>query len=141
MLLVVYLLTKLMNGWYVWQAGGQNQELVTYLTGIAILLPVLVLFAIAKLETHYDHDGIHIRYFPFHFQWHFYSRDEITEISAGTYSPLRDFTGWGIRYGKGGYKAFTVFGKSCIRVVMRDGRKRLLGTQYPEKAAEYVKTF
>jgi len=52
-----------------------------------------------------------------------------------TYKPLRDFGGWGIKYGKGGLKAWTGKGNLGLLVLLKDGRKYLIGSDDPETLA------
>ena len=52
------------------------------------------------LDTHVRESGIFIRFWPFHRKWVVFDFDSFQKAEAITYSPLRDYGGWGIRYGK-----------------------------------------
>lgn len=93
----------------------------TFITAIAIVL--LYLF---RLETTIDAKGIHYRFFPFKkntIPW-----QEIEECYVRQYSPLKEYGGWGIRFGFSG-KAYNVKGNKGIQLKLKSGKKILFGTQ------------
>jgi hypothetical protein len=53
-----------------------------------------------SLDTQVRESGVFIRFWPFHRKWVMFGFDSIQKAEAITYSPLRDYGGWGIRYGK-----------------------------------------
>ena len=62
------------------------------------------------------------------------SKIEVADIASAeqfSYSPLRDFGGWGIRYGKGGIM-YNANGNQSVKLVMKDGKIIYIGTQKPE---------
>ena len=54
--------------------------------------------------------------------------DYIHEAHAITYSPLKDYGGWGIRYGRKG-KAYNVSGNKGVMLSMKDGKAIMIGSQ------------
>lgn len=56
---------------------------------------------------------------------------DIISAEQFSYSPLRDFGGWGIRYGKGGIM-YNANGNQSVKLVMKDGKIIYIGTQKPE---------
>ncbi len=56
------------------------------------------------------------------------------------YRPIREFGGWGIRYGGGGRKAYTVRGDCGVEFRLTSGRKVLFGSARPEEFAAAVRT-
>jgi hypothetical protein len=54
-----------------------------------------------------------------------------------TYRPIRDYGGWGIRYGRGG-KAYNVSGNRGVMLELSDGQKLLIGSQRPEELANAI---
>ena len=56
---------------------------------------------------------------------------DIVSAEQFSYSPLRDFGGWGIRYGKGGIM-YNANGNQSVKLVMKDGKIIYIGTQKPE---------
>lgn len=57
---------------------------------------------------------------------------DIESYVVGKYHPLRDFGGWGIRFGLSG-KAYNIKGKMGLQLVLKNGKKILFGTQHPEE--------
>lgn len=92
--------------------------------------PVMVYTA--GLTTEIRGDGIHIRFIPFHRQYRTMPFDAIQTYEARTYRPLKEYGGWGIRYGAAG-KAYNVSGNRGVQLVLLSGRKILLGSQNPEE--------
>jgi hypothetical protein len=92
--------------------------------------PVMVFTA--GLTTEVRGDGIYIRFFPFHRKFRTMPFDAIQSCEARTYRPLKEYGGWGIRYGVSG-KAYNVSGNLGVQLVLQSGRKILLGSQEPEE--------
>jgi hypothetical protein len=64
---------------------------------------------------------------------------EIVDLDPVTYSPLREFGGWGIRFGFGGKRAWTIRGNRAVRLKLRNGKLFYLGSQDPEGLAEQIR--
>ena len=92
-----------------------------------------------KMTTLIDESGIRYRMYPFHFKYRQISWDQIEKCEVVEYNPLRDYGGWGIRYGKKG-KAFNVAGNKGLELKLKTGEPLLLGTQKPVELAEFLKT-
>ena len=95
---------------------------------IGIGLPLL--FYIARLVTEVRHDGLYVRFFPFHFSFLRFPINGIRSYEARTYSPIGEYGGWGIRYGWNG-KAYNVSGNQGIQLELNGGKRILIGTQRP----------
>jgi len=95
---------------------------------IGIGLPLL--FYTARLITEVRTDGIYIRFFPFHLSFLRFAFDSIKFYEARTYSPIRKYGGWGIRYGWNG-KAYNVSGNQGVQLELNNGKRILIGTQHP----------
>lgn len=54
-----------------------------------------------------------------------------------TYDPLREYGGWGIRYGVGG-RAFNMRGSEGVQLVLRSGQRVLIGSQRARELADAV---
>lgn len=93
-----------------------------------------VLFYSIKLVTEVRYDGLYVRYFPLQFHSHQISYGEIKSYEIRQYSALKEYGGYGIRYGKKG-KAYNVSGDKGIQFEFLDGKKLLIGTQRPEEFA------
>ena len=69
-------------------------------------------------------------FFPIHLKEHLISFDDIVSYKLRTYSPIREFGGWGIRYGFE-CKGYTVSGNKGLEITLKNGRKILFGSQKP----------
>jgi hypothetical protein len=77
-------------------------------------------------------DGIYIRFFPFHFSYKEIAFHDLKSFEVRTYNALREYGGWGIRYGPQG-KAYNVGGNRGVQLVLADGKRILIGSQKPEE--------
>lgn len=108
-------------------ASDWGMLLVWLLAGVA--LPWL--FLAAQLRTEVRDDGIHVRFRPFHLRERSWSFDEIAGMEPRRYSPMKEFGGWGIRLGPAGW-AYNTSGDLGIQLVLRSGKRILIGTQDPD---------
>lgn len=91
---------------------------------------IVILFVVQKLETVVSSDGILYRYPPFIRKWKNIKPHEIFAFTIDTYEPLATYGGWGIRNGsKNAGKAYTISGKTGLKLTLVDGSKILIGTQ------------
>ena len=93
-------------------------------------LPALILSA--RLITEVRNDGIYIRFVPFHFSFHKIAFEELKSFEVRKYNALREYGGWGIRYGPQG-KAYNVGGNRGVQLELVDGKRILIGSQRPEE--------
>lgn len=99
---------------------------VTILTTIPLLL--------MKLVTEVRPDGLYVRFIPFHFKERRYGWADIRSFEPVTYSPLRDYGGWGLRRGRSGW-AFNVKGNRGVLLIFGDGKTLLIGSQAADELA------
>ena len=86
-----------------------------------------------RLVTRVDAAGLHVRFRPF--LRRSIGFDEITSAASVAYRPIRQFGGWGLRYGfKNGW-AYNVSGNRGVQLVLADGKKLLIGSQRPDELA------
>jgi hypothetical protein len=64
---------------------------------------------------------------------------EISSIEPVEYRPIREFGGWGIRFGRNGKRAWTIRGNRAVRLELRDGRIFYVGSEKPERLAERIR--
>ena len=100
--------------------------------GLVILAIVgLFIFAI-KLHVTINTEGITYKYPPFHIKpkqmpWANIESAELMKIN-----PLKEFGGWGLRYGKLG-AAYTTRGRYILHIVQKKGKPINLTIAQPEK--------
>ncbi len=58
--------------------------------------------------------------------------DDIVSMEPVTYSPIREFGGWGIRFGGGGKSAWSTRGNRALVIGLKGGKKVYLGSEKPE---------
>ena len=100
--------------------------------GIGILLPLL--FWQMKLTTRIEAEGIYVRFSPFHFKEKFFEWESISASYVRTYSPLKEYGGWGIKYGFNGQGlVYNVVGNVGLQLKFKEGEPVLIGTQKGEE--------
>jgi hypothetical protein len=62
---------------------------------------------------------------------------DVALVRARTYSPLREYGGWGIR-GMGSNRAYSVSGDRGVELTLVDGRKVLIGSQRADALADAI---
>jgi hypothetical protein len=83
-----------------------------------------------KLVTHVRSEGIFYRYPPFILKERKFDTKEIEKFEIRKYKPIKDYGGWGIRYGRGrAGRAITVSGNEGLQLYLKSGKKVLIGTQ------------
>jgi hypothetical protein len=113
-------------------APPQTNAAVYVSCGIGILLPLL--FWQMRLITRITQDGIYVRFIPFHFKEKFFPWETITASYIRTYSPLKEYGGWGIKYiFNGNGLVYNVAGSVGLQLNFKDGEPVLIGTQKGEE--------
>lgn len=102
------------------------------------MLLLVLLFLSFNLKTEITSNKIHFKFFPFHLKEKEYLISDIQEMEVVKYSPIREYGGWGIR-GFGSNKAFNVKGNMGLKILFKDGTKRLIGTQKPKELEKVIK--
>lgn len=104
---------------------------------ILLMLGISLMLWKTKLHVIVDLEFLHIRFFPF------FKRDiplnDILEWKAKVYHPLRDYGGWGIRWGFKG-KAYNISGNRGVQLVLIKNKKLLIGSQKPDALAQAITT-
>lgn len=105
---------------------ASNELLLIIFLLSGILFPVFILSINLRVEVRKE--GLVYRFFPMHLHDRTIAWQEITGHEMVNYHPLRDFGGWGIRYGKLG-KAYSVSGDQGVLLVLDDGQKLVIGSR------------
>lgn len=100
--------------------------------GVIILAVVILLMFINRLETRIDERGIYVKFFPVVPKFKFYPWEEISTAVVRKYSPLMEYGGWGIRFGRNG-KAYNIKGNKGLQLKFKNGSALLIGTQKAEE--------
>ncbi len=103
---------------------------------LAVVLGMALLGSLS-LRTRMDEEGVHFKMKLFHWRERTIPWDEIEQIHVREYSPVREYGGWGIKYGRSGW-AYNVRGSHGIQILKKNGKRILIGTQRPEEVADYL---
>lgn len=118
-------------------APPQTNAAVYVSFGIGILLPLL--FWQMRLITRITEEGIYVRFIPFHFKEKFFPWETITASYVRTYSPLKEYGGWGIKYGFNGQGlVYNVAGNVGLQLQFKEGKAILIGTQKGEEIEQVL---
>lgn len=111
------------------------------ITALVLLIAagVVWLFVTASLVTEVGEDGVRVRFRPFHRATR--RIDGIVSAQARRYGPLREYGGWGIRYGWGGGMAYNVSGDRGVQLEIREGKRLLIGSQRPEELEAAIRRY
>jgi hypothetical protein len=130
----------------VWEAASDQvspnirQIIVGVLVGTGVPIAIAVLFMYIRFETEVRSDGLYVRYYPFHIHFKKIPPDDLSECYARQYRPIREFGGWGIRYGLFGKgKAYNVTGNMGVQLIFKDGKRLLIGSQKSDKLGEAIR--
>lgn len=82
-------------------------------------------------------DGLYYRFVPFHLSFRKIEFADLMKYQARTYSPIKDYGGWGIRYGQGG-AAYNISGNRGVLLMQANGKSIMLGSQRPEELVEAI---
>jgi hypothetical protein len=119
-----------------WGDRPMSDTSLAILGTIYILLGVAlwVFFRTTRLITEVRYDALYVRFHPFHFRYKRFRFDEIEKFEAVDYRPIRDFGGWGIKFGPKG-KAYNVSGKHGLYLTLRNGKHLMIGSQRTHELA------
>jgi len=109
---------------------------VSILSGFTtILIPIFI--RNVGLNTRISKQGLSFRFVPFHRHERIYPFETIHSVEAVQYRPVRDYGGWGIRYGRNG-KVYNVSGNKGVMINLKDGGSFLIGSQQNELLAQSI---
>ncbi|WP_179319366.1 hypothetical protein [Winogradskyella helgolandensis] len=116
------------------------------LTGLILVVIIVTgLIFFFKLTTRIDEKGIHYKFFPFHWNFKIIKWVEIDKAYVRTYDPIGEYGGWGLKGGilwnKSKGKAINVSGDIGIQLILKNGKKLLIGTQKQDEAKSVIATY
>ncbi len=119
------------------QFGNKPMSNTALLITNIICILFIILFSCIRLDTHIKADGIYVRFFPFSVNFKHYSWSIIKSMYIREYAPLKEYGGWGLRYGTSG-KALTVSGRNGLQLELNNNSKLLIGTNKPEEITKVL---
>ncbi|MFZ9847468.1 MAG: hypothetical protein ACO3EE_04890 [Flavobacteriales bacterium] len=105
----------------------ESTDIVSKIFVVLVLIASFIFFYVMKLEYKITEQKIEYKYFPFHRKWRSIDRSEVANISFVQYIALKEYGGWGIKYGRKGI-AYNVSGNYGIFVELKSGKTMMLGT-------------
>jgi hypothetical protein len=96
----------------------------------------IALFLLMRLITEVHEDGVYVRLFPMPFRR--IAVADIASASPRTYRPIREYGGWGIRITWRHGRAYNARGNQGVQLVLKGGRRVLIGSQQPEDLAAAI---
>lgn len=109
---------------------GSDTTMTFLWLAFGIGLPLF--FHALRLVVSVDRDGVRYRFVPLNLAPNVIRPGDVRSYGPRTYSALREYGGWGIRYGRQG-RAYTVSGDQGVQFELADGQRILIGTQQPER--------
>ncbi|MCS6844042.1 MAG: DUF6141 family protein [Caldilineales bacterium] len=97
-------------------------------------LPIFFYRLALVVEVH--DDAVHVRFAPLVNRR--IPAEEIQDVEATTYRPVREYGGWGVRGVSRRNVAYNVSGNRGVRLTLRDGSRVLIGSQQPEALATAI---
>lgn len=117
--------------------------LKSYFITLIVVITSASLVFLFNLKTKIDEYGIHYQFFPIHLKFKTFYWNDIKKVEVIKYNPLVDFGGWGVRYTFSKKKGITynVSGNIGIQIELKNGKKRLIGTQKKHEATRVLNNY
>lgn len=115
---------------YLGMFSETSVDILLQMISVPIGLLYVLLLSI-RLTTRISSEGIFVKLFPFHLTFRYYPWKMISKTEVRQYSPIKEFGGWGYRWGFGG-TAMNISGNMGLQLELTDGKKLLIGTQRPD---------
>lgn len=103
-------------------------KLLTMVGVVLLNIIVLFLFLTAKLSVEVRTNGLFVKFFPFHRKWRPISLEGAVNAEHVCYAPIKDYGGWGIRYGFK-KKAYNISGSKGVRINYNNAHHILIGSK------------
>lgn len=130
-------------GTYVKDPSSFSVMELVLLIGIIVLASAFIF--LFKLTSRIDENGIHYKFFPFHFKFKTIKWNEINNIYVRKYDALSEYGGWGFKGGplwkKSKGRAINITGDIGIQLELKNGKKLLIGTQKKDEAESVLATY
>ncbi|PYQ45814.1 MAG: hypothetical protein DMF77_03100 [Acidobacteria bacterium] len=104
---------------------------------LMMFLPAVLVAVLLFLELHVtvQHAGVRIRMLPFANRT--IAPAQIARWEARTYRPIREYGGWGVRFGPRG-RAYNVSGNRGVEITLANGKRVLIGSQRSDDLAAAI---
>ncbi len=97
-----------------------------------------LIFVFSRLRTEVRPEGVFLKFAPVQRSYKMFPDAEIERAEVKKYKPIREYGGWGWRFGRKG-KAYTISGKRGVALHFKDGSRVLIGSRRPEVFVQAVR--
>lgn len=120
-------------------SGDMSKEMMfAFWLGFGILFPFF--FYKLKLTTQVRQDGLYIKFAPIYLSFKKIKLDNLKKHYVRSYDPIREYGGWGIKYGKMG-KVYNVSGDRGVQLEFTEKKGLLIGSQKSEQLDNAIKQY
>ena len=124
------LLVPMLSAWLAGSARGRLWGLAPF--------ALLAWFWFLRLITEVHDDSVQVQFIPM-WRKRVIGCREIRSAQARTYSPIREYGGWGLRWGPG-RMAYNVSGDRGVLLELADGKSVMIVSQRPEELEAAIRT-
>jgi|ETNmetMinimDraft_26_1059896.scaffolds.fasta_scaffold19230_3 hypothetical protein len=124
---VLALVVSLANTYKTEQINSSFEQIIS----IIIVVVIFTFLFNIKLQTEVKTDALYIKLFPLHINWQVFNYKDIKLYNTITYRPIRDYGGWGIRYGRKG-KAYNAYGNRGVLFILKkeNGKEKKINVRF-----------
>jgi len=97
-----------------------------------------IFFLALRMTTEVREDAVVIRFIPGNRRS--IRLEEIQRFEVREYRPLREYGGWGIQHSRRHGIAYSVSGNRGVQLVLKNGKRILIGSQEPDRLAGALRT-
>lgn len=120
----------------------QTTNIVILAVNILTIAVLVFIGFILTLKTRIDSQGIHYGFYPIRKTLKLIPWKDLEQAHVRKYSPLTEYGGWGYRLKLGSdSKALNVKGNIGIQIVLKTGKKILIGTQKEQEARDIINRY
>lgn len=130
------------HNWPAYSTASLGEKLGA-LSGLIFIALLALLFLFMKLKTRVDEIGIHYQFYPFHLSFKTIPWEVISTCYLRKYNAISEYGGWGMKFSFFGRigKSFTTKGNIGLQLVLKNGKKVLIGTQQKETLQRTLDTY
>ena len=121
--------------------GGERPlREVGYLIAIGLAIPAFLYLLFGSLRTRVTSEAVEISWGLSGIIRKVVSFSQIESMEPVTYRPIREFGGWGIRFGRGKKQAWTASGNQALVLHLKGGVHLYVGSGHPARLEERIRS-
>lgn len=117
-----------------------GSSIVTLVFSLGFIFGLNALLYFSLLKTRISSSGVEVTFRPLINKPKIFKWDEIEKAFVRKYQPIWEYGGWGIRL-RWNSKAYNTSGNQGLQLILKSGKKVLIGTQKPEELDSYLKKY